>query len=227
MTLEKLTIHYEKGRAGRFEGTIEALFNPGLLSYSKSVVWEPIEAASVATSGAGTPLEFKSIEPETLNVNLFFDTYGGDPRGSFSLGMLGSTPSVLTYTEKVVALARLDRELHRPPICQLSWGRGLLFQGVLSSVNRTLELFLEDGTPVRASLECSFLEACGEDGTQLELHSADVAKQYVVRPGDTLMAIAAELYGDPALWRRIAVANELDDPRRLIPGRVLAIPRLR
>jgi nucleoid-associated protein YgaU len=229
MSLAMLTIRYEKGGEGRFDGKLEALFNPNQLSFSRSVTWERLDPVKLTKSVADGSMQFKSASPETLTLSLFFDTYGGDPRGGVvSGGMLGSLlmdtsqPSVLKYTDAVARLAQLDQELHRPPVCKLSWGRNTIFQGVITNQTRKLELFLEDGTPVRASVECTFQEVIR--GT--ELHSADVAKQYVVRPGDTLMRIASELYGDVALWRVIADANGIEDPRRIKPGRVLAIPRI-
>jgi nucleoid-associated protein YgaU len=48
---------------------------------------------------------------------------------------------------------------------------------------------------------------------------------YLLKRGDTLSAIAAKLYQDPALWREIAAANGIDDPRDLKPGVRLTIPR--
>ena len=47
-----------------------------------------------------------------------------------------------------------------------------------------------------------------------------------VRRGDSVTAIAADVYGDPALWRVIAEANNLDDPRRLKIGKTLSVPKL-
>jgi len=48
-----------------------------------------------------------------------------------------------------------------------------------------------------------------------------------VRRGDTLNSIAARHYNDPCLWRPIATANGIHNPRRLTPGQVLRIPKLR
>jgi nucleoid-associated protein YgaU len=48
-----------------------------------------------------------------------------------------------------------------------------------------------------------------------------------VRRGDTLSSIAAAVYRDPGLWREIARANDIKDPRILPPGRLLLLPRLR
>lgn len=38
-----------------------------------------------------------------------------------------------------------------------------------------------------------------------------------VKSGDSLTLIAAQVYGDPRLWRLIAEANGIDDPLRF-PG---------
>ena len=47
-----------------------------------------------------------------------------------------------------------------------------------------------------------------------------------VKKGDTLMYIAEREYGNPDLWRRIAKANKIDNPRSLKPGLELVIPPL-
>ncbi|APR86357.1 Hypothetical protein A7982_11706 [Minicystis rosea] len=228
MTLEKLTIHYEKGKEGQYDGKIKALFNPSQLSFSKSLSWERVDAASTPNEGTYGAVQFKTSEPETLSVSLFFDTYGeGAGDGLLSLAPGASAKSVLPYLDEVAALARLDRELHRPPMCELRWGKVLLLTGVLESMSRQISLFLADGTPVRATMECSFLECQSTAGTENELHSADVTKKYTVLPGDTLLRIAAELYNDQSLWRLIAETNGIDNPRVLTPGRVLAIPKIR
>lgn len=240
--LAKLTILYEKKVAG--PGRIVALFNPNQLTLTDSVEWE---AKDTAIPGLGAVLEFKgdSDQPATLDLDLFFDTYEGD-RGATSIGQSllqnltgtplalfpGATPSrtsVTKYTAEVVNLLRIDRELHRPPICRLVWGRFEIFEGVLTSLTQNFTLFQSDGTPVRATLTCSFLQYQSVERTfkELDLHSADVPKTRTVRRGDTLSSIAAEEYNDPNLWRHIATANGLHNPRALTTGQVLRIPKLR
>jgi nucleoid-associated protein YgaU len=56
------------------------------------------------------------------------------------------------------------------------------------------------------------------------LQSANFVKQHIVRSGDTLSGIAAELYHDATKWRPIAEANNIDNPLNLEPGRVLIVP---
>jgi LysM repeat protein len=49
-------------------------------------------------------------------------------------------------------------------------------------------------------------------------------KFYTVQQGDTLPKIAAKFYKDSSLWRRIAKANNIRDPKMLLPLEVLIIP---
>ena len=114
-------------------------------------------------------------------------------------------------------------------MCKLLWGaQGVFFEGVLTGLTQTFTLFLPIGSPVRARLECSFDEwiSARREGLLQHKQSPDVAKTRVVHRGDTLSAIAAAEYDDPALWRPIALANRIVDPLALDPGRVLIIPVL-
>ena len=222
MALEKLQIVPEKD-GGRLQfdesQAITALFNPGQLTFRKSVAWKKHSAAQRDVP----ELQFTSAEPRILIVELFFDTF--------------DTPSLpkddvrKKHTDRVLSLTTVEHhgDKHRPPVCRLRWGSaGYFFQGVLESLDQRFTMFMEDGTPVRATLTCTFTEwrTNQEDLSRQNLQSADVAKQRVVRRGDTLSSIAAEEYLDPALWRPIAVANGIDNPLRLEPGRTLAVPRL-
>jgi len=102
-----------------------------------------------------------------------------------------------------------------------------IFTGVLTSLNQRFTLFLDDGTPVRATLTCDFTEVGSQARARAaELHSSDVAKTRQVQRYDTLQSLAADEYGDPALWRPIATANGIVNPRDLRPGTMLTIPKL-
>jgi len=237
--LKKLTIHYEDP-SRRKPGKVETLFNPGQISRSRRAVWEAESLAGHGGPAGGAPeVEFFSIEPETLSVELFFDTYESrSDAAGWALGALPPVPGGLVstrdatdvrhHTELIAQLARIDQELHRPPVCRLWWGKFDVFQGVLTDLDQNYTMFLEDGTPVRATLSCTFLEVVPKARVRVnELHSADVPRTRRVTRTDTLHTIAAQEYGDPALWREIARANHVVDPRTVRPGDVLVIPRLR
>jgi nucleoid-associated protein YgaU len=152
-------------------------------------------------------------------MDLFFDSY--------EMGF-----DVRYYTDQIAFLATIETHgnMHRPPICRLSWGpMGMLFQGALQSLTQRFTLFLADGTPVRAVLNCTFKEwrSNEEESKRLNLQSADVAKTYTLRRGDRLSGVAAREYNNARLWRPIAEANRIDNPRDLTPGMILVIPPLR
>ena len=236
--LHKLTIYYE--RSGRKQqGSIEALFNPSEISLTRSAVWEQQQTVGqAAANGAAVEQEFRSIDAETFSIELFFDTYGARSDAVTGAAAAASflpaslipgrqSSDVRLYTDKIAKLVEVDTDLHRPPVCDLRWGVFDIFTGVLTSLTQRFTLFLDDGTPVRANLTCNFTEVGSQARARAtELHSADVAKTRQVQRYDTLQSLAADEYGDPALWRPIAAANGIVNPRDLQPGTMLTIPRL-
>lgn len=238
--LQKLQISYlERGRVPR---TVEALFNPAEISRSRSVRWEQRAMAlpqGKALTKRTAAQQFLAIEAETLSITLLFDTYGqlptmgGSKRVASFLQQASPVPlfrgvPVTKHTEKVVRLGKVDPHLHHPPVCTLRWGRyGNFFTGVLTSLDQQFTLFLPDGTPVRATLGCTFQEISADiTAGGAEPESSDVVKSRVLRRGETLHGLAAEEYGDPAKWRHIATANGITNPRMVPPGTALTIPKL-
>lgn len=53
-------------------------------------------------------------------------------------------------------------------------------------------------------------------------HAQDIV--YVIRPGDTLIGIAAQWLADPFEWRQLAKPNRIANPNRIFPGREVRIP---
>jgi nucleoid-associated protein YgaU len=225
MKLEKLQIKIEKksspvGKTLLFEESswLSALYNPNKLGISKSANWAAEKAA-----GRDVPeLQFTNAEPRTLSLDLIFDTYDSPN---------AEKEDVRKYTQKLFQLTTVEKhgEKHRPPVCQLSWGAAsMFFQGVLQQLEQQFTLFMENGKPVRATARCTFKEwrTNYKDLNQQERQSADIAKTWVVKRGETLSDIAAMEYHDASLWRPIAAENEIDDPLSLVPGTVLLIPAL-
>ena len=243
-TFAKLKITHETTQRGQFDGSIQALFNPSQLRYDNRVEWRAAGTVAQSIAGGYQRMEFQATPPATLTVDLFFDTYEGKPEEA-EAGLMGAlrdslvpdnpfeagTPNatnVKEYTTKVANLAHVQSELHRPPVCLLQWGKTELFRGVLTQLHQDFTFFMPDGTPVRATLGCTFMayRTFSTAASDVELHSADVDKRRVVRRGDTLSGIAVQEYNDPAKWREIARENNIDDPRALLPGQVLVIPKL-
>jgi len=212
MALEKLKIKAEKSSDGDFADEIEVLFNPNQVQINK-IGWRVGDKGLIPADDLAT-----------LTIELFFDTT-----------LTGSPPdNVQQYTKKIFNLTqpRIGTSTKRPPRCKLVWGTiggkssVLLPDGILESVNKTLTQFLEDGTPVRATLNCTFREWTEPEKQRKEENLIDDPVR-IFKRGETLSSIAYEEYGDPALWRIIAEENRLYNPRKISPGLVLTIPPLR
>lgn len=229
MSISKLTIYYEQSTEGVYTGILEALFNPSQLVYNKKVKYRKDNPLPEGETQSWMT-EYDSTDQETLGINLFFDVYEEVAKWKLNplAWLLMSKPNVFEYTKKLADLARFVKNLHAPPVCVLKWGKIKVFTGVLTTLKQTYTMFDSDGTPLRATADCTFLEkAMDSDAKRYELNSPDVDKTHVVRPGDTLDLIAAELYEDRRQWRVIADANRIDNPRRLTPGQILHIPKIR
>jgi hypothetical protein len=192
----------------------KVLFNPNTYSIGKTLNWN----ARVNRALNASTLEFGGSANRNLTLELFYDvteTPGKDVR---------------VETNKMVALTRLKRDGQEPPLVQITWGDGsqdlynFPFVGVVSQLTQRFTLFRADGKPVRATLNVTFKEFLN---TEIDQHETDPEfTTRLVKRGDSMSSIAAEVYRDPALWRVIAEANQLDDPRDLPVGLRLNIPKL-
>lgn len=162
------------------------------------------------------PIQFVRGAAEKLSLELLADTSDTleDVRGK--------------YVNKLRDLMRLNAELHAPPIVSFSWDTQV-FKGVLESLNISYVLFSPDGVPLRAKLSVTLKEyrPAAVQFRESPTLSPDFDKSFVVRRGDTLSGIAAQVYRDPARWREIARANGIVDPARIRPGDTLRLPSLR
>jgi nucleoid-associated protein YgaU len=214
MALEKLRIQVETAPR-QFKQELTVLFNPNQITIQKTTNWReaPAMQRDVPTS------QHTYAEPARLSMDLFFDTYE-------------AATDVRRHTEHIAYLMTVEKHgsMHRPPVCRLLWGKsGVFFQGVLQNLAQRFTMFMEDGSPVRATLSCVFKEWRDEEeeARRQDKQSVDVVKTHVVRRGDTLSAIAMKEHQDPSLWRPIAEANAITDPLNLPYGRALVIPTLR
>ena len=121
----------------------------------------------------------------------------------------------------------IDRELHAPPPVRFVWGP-LQFTAIIERISQRFTMFLNNGTPVRATLAVGFKEYRPLK-RQLEdprTQSADLSTSLEFAVDDSLWAIAHREYGEVRFWRQIAAYNDIDTPRRIAPGTQLILPPL-
>lgn len=202
---------------------LKCMFNPTKYSFAKTVGW----GTKDGQSGRGLnipPLEFTGGEAATVTLNLFFDTTatGEDVRN--------------VYTNKLWDLALINpdkidpkKKTGRPPYCMFEWGKSWSFEAVVTSITQTFTMFLEDGTPVRATVDLALKQS--RDSGRFPAQnptSGGIAghKTHIVEQRETLDLIAAREYGQSRYWRHIAESNAISDPMRVRPGTVLTLPPL-
>jgi LysM repeat protein len=209
MALEKAFITPVAGnRAGQ---NITVLFNPTEYSIEKSNQFQ-----RTAIPGTSTPVtQFVSGNTQTLTMDLFFDSYE-------------TQEDVRNYTSQITSLLDIDPALHAPPICEFRWA-SLNFKATVEQVNQKFTLFLDTGVPVRATLSVTFKEykTLTEQLQGERRESSDRTKRVTVKQSDYLWLIANREYEDSSLWRPIATANKISNPRLLAVGNEIVIPVLK
>jgi nucleoid-associated protein YgaU len=195
---------------------IECLFNPNTYTFERSNTWTQKQV-----KGENVPnLEFGGGSSATLSMQLFLDTSttGGDVRKT---------------TEKIRKLMDIDENAKdmttvkgRPPMVEFRWGQIWTFKAVITRLSENCTLFRDDGIPIRATLDVTFLQA-KEQGVYAAQNPTTMGtsgyKRWVVKEGDSIDWIAYREYGNSAMWRYLADINNLDDPGRLRPGQILVI----
>lgn len=207
------------------------------------------EGEQVTDLAPPVPVQFN---PETLKIAFANQRSGGDQRGggatqfvaqgstklSFDLWFDVTVPQpngdrvddVRKLSKKVIDLLQPREDLDgAPPGVRFLWGT-FLFEGVMDSVNENLELFSEEGRPLRAGVSVSLSQQeiqfkFGSQRPPAQAGSASTAggsapgtvPQRQARQGDTVQAMAAR-EGRPEAWQDIAAANGIENPRRLPPG---------
>lgn len=198
---------------------IAVQFNPTEYSIDRGASY-----AELPVPGLRTPLlQFVRGESQMLSLELFLD--GTDNRGG--AGLLASDKSVEKRLEELRQFVEIDPALHAPPVCRFHW-QSVTFDGVVTSFKEKYTLFDETGKILRARLTVSLkrYESAEQQFRDLKLESPDRTRVRVVREGETLAAIAAEVYGDSRLWRVLAEANAIDRPRFVAVGTPLYVPAL-
>lgn len=197
------------------------LFNPEEYTLNKDINY----AQSSIPGLSGPILQFVNGNLQTLEMELLVDTYEEHRAGSRVINRAGD--DVRKLTDQIVGLMAIDPDHHAPPILLFTWG-SLNFKCVLARVSQRFIMFLPDGRPVRARLNVTFNEYIEPEleARQVNRQTVDFSKLHIVRERETLSSIAAQWYADPRLWRAIAIANELADPRAIVVGQPLLVPSL-
>ncbi len=195
---------------------IEVQFNPEEYTVNSAVTY----AASNIPGVSGPLLQFVHGNMSTLDMELLLDTL--EARGG-----TGARSDVREVVRQVTGLMAIQASTHAPPVLLFTWG-SLTFTCVLVKAVTKFQLFLPTGIPVRARMTVTFHEFRNLEleAKEIKRQTADYTRRHTVGQGETLASIAATLYDDPAMWRPLAIANDITHPRDVSAGDELVVPRL-
>jgi hypothetical protein len=180
----------------------------------------------------GSAVQFVGRGTTKLTLELWFDVTAPLPQGTAPPeGGAQPVRDVRRLTKRVadfITPKKVQGEQDKwiPPGVRFLWGT-FLFDGVMDSINETLEYFSNDGRPLRASVSISITKQeiqfqfgaerpPGANGAP----TPGTQPQQPARAGDTVQKIAGRA-GRPNDWKAIAAANNIENPRQPGTGTLL------
>ena len=199
--------------------TLACEFNPSTVKLSKSATWQTPPAKNARDHPKP---QFVGTGPQTLSLSLLFNAYSrtGSTAATAVADAIGTLFSWTCPTQK-------SQDAGNPvaPTITFQWGAKLAVTGFLKNVEVDYLLFDTDGTPLRATAAVTIQTLPAEvKGTNPTSGGITGRRSSQTSEADSLASIAQREYGDPALWRAIAIANDIDDPGRVAPGTRLLLP---
>lgn len=221
----------ERNKDGGPAKKVTVQFNPQTLKVTLS------NQNAGGNQPGGSSTQFVGPGTTKLSLELWFDVTlplppGDDPQGD----VRNLTKEVAFFMTPQQTVAG-DAKSLLPPGMQFQWGT-FLFKGTMDSMDETLELFSEDGKPLRAGVNISLSKqdlkfdfkpggaAANPAGAGRPgggglggLLGAGTQALQMARAGDTIQAAAAR--AGVSDWKSVAVSNGIENPRRVPAGSLL------
>jgi hypothetical protein len=175
--------------------------------------------------GNASPMQYVGQGTTKLTLDLLFDATVPPAEGErIPDDVRVLTQQVRRYVQPVRGEASDEGEgALTVPALRLLWG-SFKFDGVVDSINETLDFFSSDGRPLRATVALAMtsqeirLEAERNDAFQPAAGAAGTTPQTPATAGAPLQQRCAELGKD---WKRVAAANDIENPRLIPPGTLI------
>lgn len=217
-------------------------FNPETLKLAfANQVAAPAGGGGGGSSGAprrardqrgSSTLQFVGKGTTKLTVQLWFDITATVPPGKENVS------DVRELTKEIVYFITSRQDGNQPPPgVRFLWG-SFKFDGVMESLDESLEFFSNEGKPLRANLNIGLIQqgiefvppeaqsgnaaASGGPGTPASTPGTKPLAQ--ASSGSSLQGLAAGLSGEIGAglsWQDIASANGIENPRLLAPGQLI------
>ncbi len=204
------------------DNIFNATINPSAFSRKYKTRFSGVDHDTAIGKSKPVP-KYDRSDPEELSLTITLDGTGVVPDAADT-----------TVTDQLEQLRNVaysyDGDNHEPNPVEIEWGDGLSdFQGRMTGLDVDYSLFQSDGTPLRATVKMTFIEALTEEMEAKESKdkSPDLTHILQVREGDTLPLMCQRVYKDVSKYLEIARFNDLDGFRDLQPGTLLRFPPMR
>jgi nucleoid-associated protein YgaU len=209
-------------------GLVSFDFNPKKIEMSRTSTYSN-RSTPTATNGSSNASTANNVRNAQIVVSdIKFEGMTTKMRCDTLLGWM-APGSALNLVGMVAALAGANLTTE-PPVLTFQWGPpmvGFMYSVRLTNCKVTYERFTSAGIPIRATLGLTMQEVPSLLGS-LPMNPTSGGqpgrRTHTIAEGETLQSIATANYGTPALWRRIAEVNGIDDPTRVRPGTTVYLP---
>jgi hypothetical protein len=150
---------------------------------------------------------------ERLSMDLFLD----------SSYFENDETDIQIFLNELEEASALDPKHFHSPACTFYWGT-FSFSGAIDEFTVHYLKFLPNGIPTRARVALSIFQIPHSFSAPYETQSSDPIKEYHIPAESGLWLVAWKAYGDPSLWRNIAKANNILNPRLVRAGQPLIVP---
>jgi hypothetical protein len=203
---------------------IEVQFNPENLkvSFANQIAQPTGGGNQTGTDGQ----QFVGAGSTKLALQLWFDVSAPLPSGVTEKDVRKLTQKVAYFiTPQQVPN---DATKFVPPKVRFAWG-SFQFDGLMESLDESLEFFSSEGIPLRASVSFSLTQQKiskfkfrgGAAGGPPGLPSTPGERPLSPAPQGGSVAQMAAASGKAPEWKQIAAANNIENPRFLKPGALL------
>jgi len=201
------------------ERNAKVQFNPETLKVSFA---NQLQTPSGAGDQRGAPArQFVGAGTTKLSLQLWFDVTAPLPEGQTQ------ETDVRKLTQKVAYFITPVQEGDKfvPPAVRFIWG-SFQFDGLMDSLEESLEFFSNDGRPLRASMTLALSQQKITEFTFRPTTGPGAPATPGTRPltpapaGSTVQSLAAS-QGKGNDWQSIAAANNIENPRLLQPGQLI------
>ncbi len=224
--IEKLKITAYNDRERNIEdNTFEAMFNPESYSLRYETVFQEIQGLNTS----GREAKYSLSKPNKLSLKIILDDSGVTDFGAVMLPGLCKDKDVYKQVRKFLKLTyTMDGQIHEPRYLKIEWG-DLVFSCRLESVDVKYTMFDRTGKPIRAELDTSFIGDI-EDSERIkkeQKESPDLTHVRTIKSDDTIPMMTKRIYGNQSLYIQVALANGLNNFRKLKPGSSLNFPPIK